>query len=60
MATALGMSVTAGQGVERRAARAAEAGCDEIQGYLVSRPVPADEAAVLMDRRYLFPRKATA
>jgi EAL domain-containing protein (putative c-di-GMP-specific phosphodiesterase class I) len=35
-------------------------GCDEIQGYLVSRPVPADEAAVLMERRYLFPRRATA
>jgi EAL domain-containing protein (putative c-di-GMP-specific phosphodiesterase class I) len=33
-------------------------GCDGIQGYLVSRPVPADEAALLMERRYLFPRRA--
>jgi diguanylate cyclase (GGDEF)-like protein len=61
MAHALGMSVTA-EGVETPAELRVlqKLGCDEIQGYLVSRPVPADEAAVLMDRRYLFPRKATA
>jgi hypothetical protein len=33
-------------------------GCDEIQGYLVSRPVPADESVALMERRTLFPRTA--
>ncbi len=27
-------------------------GCDEIQGYLVSRPVPADEIPSLMDRKF--------
>jgi EAL domain-containing protein (putative c-di-GMP-specific phosphodiesterase class I) len=61
MAHALGLSVVA-EGVETPAELRAlqDLGCDEIQGYLVSRPVPADEAALLMDRRYLFPRMATA
>jgi EAL domain-containing protein (putative c-di-GMP-specific phosphodiesterase class I) len=61
MAHALGMSVVA-EGVETptELRMLQELGCDEIQGYLVSRPVPADEAALLMDRRYLFPRRATA
>ena len=61
MAHALGMSVVA-EGVETPAELRVlqKLGCDEIQGYLVSRPVPADEAALLMDRRYLFPRRATA
>ena len=61
MAHGLGMSVVA-EGVETPAELQAlqNLGCDEIQGYLVSRPVPADEAALLMDRRYLFPRMAMA
>ncbi len=61
MAHALGLSVVA-EGVETPAELRTlqELGCDEIQGYLVSRPVPADEAALLMARRYLFPRMATA
>lgn len=61
MAHALGLSVVA-EGVETPAELRTlqDLGCDEIQGYLVSRPVPADEAALLMDRRYLFPRMATA
>jgi diguanylate cyclase (GGDEF)-like protein len=61
MAHALAMTVV-GEGVETAAELHVlqKLGCDEIQGYLVSRPVPADEAAVLMERRYLFPRRATA
>jgi diguanylate cyclase (GGDEF)-like protein len=61
MAHALGMGVVA-EGVETPAELRVlqKLGCDEIQGYLVSRPVPADEAAALMERRYLFPRRATA
>jgi EAL domain-containing protein (putative c-di-GMP-specific phosphodiesterase class I) len=61
MAHALGMSVVA-EGGETLAELHVlqELGCDEIQGYLVSRPVPAAQAALLMDRRYLFPRWATA
>ena len=27
-------------------------GCDEIQGYLVSRPLPADEIPALMDKKF--------
>jgi EAL domain-containing protein (putative c-di-GMP-specific phosphodiesterase class I) len=30
--------------------------CDEAQGYYVSPPVPAQEMAVLLNRRFLFPR----
>jgi EAL domain-containing protein (putative c-di-GMP-specific phosphodiesterase class I) len=61
MAHALGMSVVA-EGVETAAELQVlqKLGCDEIQGYLVSRPVPADEVAALMERRYLFPHKAAA
>lgn len=61
MAHALDMSVVA-EGVETAAElKMLQAlGCDEIQGYLVSRPVPALEAAAFMERRYLFPRKAMA
>lgn len=61
MAHALDMSVVA-EGVETAAElkMLQVLGCDEIQGYLVSRPVPAMEAAAFMERRYLFPRKATA
>jgi diguanylate cyclase (GGDEF)-like protein len=49
--TGLGMTVIA-EGVEtRNQARMAEAdGCTEIQGFLVSRPVPAAEVAALLAR----------
>lgn len=61
MAHALGMPVVA-EGVETAAElRVLQTlGCDEIQGYLVSRPVPAEQAAAFMQRRYLFPRMAPA
>ncbi len=29
-------------------------GCDEVQGYLLARPMPADEAIALLDQRLLF------
>lgn len=32
--------------------------CDEVQGHLVSRPVPPHEMAALMIRRFLFPDHA--
>ena len=61
MAHALGMPVVA-EGVETVAElrMLQTLGCDEIQGYLVSRPVPAEQAAAFMQRRYLFPRMAPA
>ncbi len=37
-----------------------EAGCDEIQGYLVSRPVPAEQLAELLAARTAVPAVATA
>jgi EAL domain-containing protein (putative c-di-GMP-specific phosphodiesterase class I) len=30
-------------------------GCNEIQGYLISRPLQAAEATLLLGRRTLFP-----
>jgi EAL domain-containing protein (putative c-di-GMP-specific phosphodiesterase class I) len=30
-------------------------GCDEVQGYLLSRPVAADAAAQLLADRYIVP-----
>jgi EAL domain-containing protein (putative c-di-GMP-specific phosphodiesterase class I) len=27
-------------------------GCDEIQGYLVSRPLPAEQIPALMDKKF--------
>jgi diguanylate cyclase (GGDEF)-like protein len=61
MAHALSMSVVA-EGVEtREELRMLQVlGCDEVQGYLVSRPVPADQAAGFMDRRFLFSHRTTA
>lgn len=56
MAHALHMSVVA-EGVEtEEQLRLLQAlRCDEVQGYYVSRPVPAAEIPALMRRRYLFP-----
>jgi Amt family ammonium transporter len=49
MSAELGTSVVA-EGVETREqyARLSMEGCDQIQGYLVSRPVPAADAAALL------------
>ncbi|WP_420475958.1 bifunctional diguanylate cyclase/phosphodiesterase [Noviherbaspirillum sp. ST9] len=56
MAHALGMSVVA-EGVEtsEQLHVLQSLSCDEIQGYYISRPVPAEEAQVLMQRRHLWP-----
>ncbi len=35
-------------------ARVAVAGCDEVQGYLIPRPVSSDQIPALLDRRFLF------
>ncbi|HEY0845858.1 MAG TPA: EAL domain-containing protein [Noviherbaspirillum sp.] len=32
--------------------------CDEVQGYLVSKPVTAEDACALMQKRFLFPPHA--
>ena len=52
LAKCLGMSTTA-EGVETNEQLAAvrEAGCDEVQGYLFSRPGPAGAIAALMAER---------
>jgi EAL domain-containing protein (putative c-di-GMP-specific phosphodiesterase class I) len=56
MAQVLGMAVVA-EGVEtveqRHVLQALS--CNEIQGYLVSRPVPADEMELMMTKRLLLP-----
>jgi EAL domain-containing protein (putative c-di-GMP-specific phosphodiesterase class I) len=51
MAHSLGLRVVA-EGVETDAQRAflASHGCDEMQGYLLSRPQPADECAQRLER----------
>ena len=50
----LGLTVVA-EGVETEAVFAdlRRLGCDTVQGYLFSRPVPACEALALMDRPYV-------
>jgi len=55
MAHALDMRVVA-EGVETAEQLAAlqALSCDEVQGYYVSRPVPAAQARPLLEKRYLF------
>jgi EAL domain-containing protein (putative c-di-GMP-specific phosphodiesterase class I) len=52
MAHSLKLKVVA-EGVETAGQRdfLSAHGCDEMQGYLFSRPVPADECATLLPRR---------
>lgn len=61
MAHALGMSVVA-EGVEtaEQLHVLQSLSCDEIQGYYISRPVPADEAQDLVQRRHLWPASQPA
>ena len=56
MAHALGMSVVA-EGVETSAQMELLRilSCDEVQGFLISRPVPAHEMSVLMEKKSLQP-----
>ncbi|MGZ9710878.1 bifunctional diguanylate cyclase/phosphodiesterase [Glaciimonas sp. GNP009] len=59
MAHVLNMSVVA-EGVETlEQLRILQAlSCNEIQGYYISRPVPADEIETLLYKRFLFPEEA--
>jgi diguanylate cyclase (GGDEF)-like protein len=61
MADALGICIVA-EGVETaEQLRILQAlSCSEIQGYLVSEPVPAADVPALMHKRFLFPHAATA
>ena len=56
MAHALGMQVVA-EGVETadQLHRLQALACDEIQGYYISRPLPAADIPALLQRRFLFP-----
>ncbi|WP_334188436.1 bifunctional diguanylate cyclase/phosphodiesterase [Noviherbaspirillum sp.] len=56
MAHVLGMSVVA-EGVEtEEQLRVLQAlSCNEVQGYYVSKPVPAADMPALMEKRFLFP-----
>lgn len=61
MAHALGMSVVAeGVETEEQLRILQSLSCDEIQGFYISRPVPAAEAEVLLRRRRLWPLHDTA
>jgi diguanylate cyclase (GGDEF)-like protein len=55
MAHALGMSVVA-EGVETDAQLATlqALGCNEVQGYLIARPMAPADMALLMEQRFLF------
>lgn len=56
MARTLEMQVVA-EGVEtaEQLAVLRQLGCDEVQGYFISRPVPSNEAAMLIRKRFLLP-----
>jgi diguanylate cyclase (GGDEF)-like protein len=56
MAHGLGMHVVA-EGVETKEQLALLRSlfCDEVQGYYISQPVMAEEAALLLKKRFLFP-----
>lgn len=56
MAHALGMAVVA-EGVEtaQQLAILRQLDCNEVQGYFIARPMPAQDMRVLMTRRFLFP-----
>jgi diguanylate cyclase (GGDEF)-like protein len=61
MAHALGMEVVA-EGVENEEQLAIlrTLGCNEVQGYLVARPMPAEAMVSLLGRRFLFDEKLAA
>jgi len=61
MAHALGMEVVA-EGVENaeQLALLRTLGCNEVQGYLVARPMPAEAMAALLTQRFLFDEKLAA
>jgi len=56
MAHALGMSVVA-EGVEtaEQLKMLQEMQCNEVQGYYISRPLPASQMAAFLERRFLLP-----
>ena len=55
MAHALGMSVVAeGVETEQQLAILQALDCNEVQGYFVARPMPADEIFALMEKKFLF------
>jgi diguanylate cyclase (GGDEF)-like protein len=57
MAHVLGMTVVA-EGVEsvEQLQMLQKLSCDEVQGYLISRPLPADDVPSLMLKRFLIPQ----
>ena len=59
LAHALGMECVA-EGVESAThlATLARLGCDEMQGFLFSPAVPADQATALIGRRFVTPASA--
>lgn len=61
LAISLNMTITA-EGVETEAQRAClmHQGCHEFQGYLFSKPMPAEEANVLAARRSVLPIRPRA
>jgi diguanylate cyclase (GGDEF)-like protein len=55
MAHALEMSVVAeGVETEQQLAILQALDCNEVQGYFIARPMPADDMFVMMERRFLF------
>jgi diguanylate cyclase (GGDEF)-like protein len=61
MAHALGMEVVA-EGVENhdQLALLRALGCNEVQGYLIARPMPAEAMARVLVKRFLFDERAAA